>query len=119
MKDSYKVRAYNGGVFGGFSSVKKAYFLKPLKEVKVRRNTKRKAKVFWKKRTYTTTYQVQYATNARFKKAKKVSVSRKNGSLITKQLKKKVYYFRVRYSYKKAGVKSWSGWSEIRKIRIR
>lgn len=106
-------------MFGGFSSVKKAYFLKPLKEVKVRRNTKRKAKVFWKKRTYTTTYQVQYATNARFKKAKKVSVSRKNGSLITKQLKKKVYYFRVRYSYKKAGVKSWSGWSEIRKIRIR
>ena len=118
-KYSYKVRAYNGSVFGGFSSVKKAYFLKPLKEVKVRRNTKRKAKVFWKKRTYTTTYQVQYATNARFKKAKKVSVSRKNGSLITKQLKKKVYYFRVRYSYKKAGVKSWSGWSEIRKIRIR
>ena len=39
-----------------------------------------------------------------FKKGqKKLSVNRKNGSLITKQLKKKVYYFRVRYSYKKAG----------------
>lgn len=49
-KYSYKVRAYNGGVFGGFSSVKKAYFLKPLKEVKVRRNTKRKAKDFLEKK---------------------------------------------------------------------
>lgn len=48
-KYSYKVRAYNGGVFGGFSSVKKAYFLKPLKEVKVRRTPKEKQRFSGKK----------------------------------------------------------------------
>lgn len=118
-KYSYKVRAYNGGIFGGFSAVKKAYRLKTLKEVKVRRATGKRARISWKKRTYATTYQIQYATNAQFKKAKKISASRKNGMLNTKKLKKRVYYFRVRYSYKKGSVKSWSAWSEVRKIRIR
>lgn len=119
QKYSYKVRAYNGGVFGEFSSVKKAYRLKTLKKVKVKRNSGRKARVFWKKRTYATTYQVKYAANARFKNAKKISTSRKYGSLRTRQLKKKrVYYFRVRYSYSKNGIKSWSAWSEVKKLRI-
>lgn len=118
-KYSYKVRACNGGIFGGFSSVKKVYRLKKLNKVKVKRNSGRKTRVFWKKRVYSTTYQVQYSTKANFKNAKKISTSRKNSSLRTKQLKKKkVYYFRVRYSYSKNGVKSWSAWSEVKKIRI-
>ncbi len=118
-KYSYKVRACNGGIFGGFSSVKKVYRLKKLNKVKVKRNSGRKTRVFWKKRVYSTTYQVQYSTKANFKNAKKISTSRKNSSLRTKQLKKKkVYYFRVRYSYSKNGVKSWSAWSEVKRIRM-
>lgn len=118
-KYSYKVRAYNNGVFGGFSAVKKVYRLKALKGVKVRKNAGKRAGVSWEKRAYATTYQVQYATNAQFKKGKKISVSRKNGKVKTKKLKKRVYYFRVRYCYKKGLIKSWSAWSEVRKVRIR
>ena len=44
---------------------------------------------------------------------------KKNSRLTTKKLKKKTYYFQIRYSYKKGGVKSWSAWSKVKKIKIR
>lgn len=118
-KYSYKVRAYNSGVYGNFSTTKNIYRLKTLDRIKVRRSSGKKASVSWKKKSYSTAYQVQYALNPQMKKAKKISASRGKNSLKTKKLKRKVYYFQVRYSYRKAGIKSWSSWSKTKKIVIR
>lgn len=74
--------------------------------------------MLWKKKTYATTYQVKYAANPSFNKARKVSANKKNSRLTTKKLKKKTYYFQIRYSYKKGGVKSWSAWSKVKKIKF-
>ena len=62
---------------------------------------------------------VAIAANPSFNKARKVSANKKNSRLTTKKLKKKTYYFQIRYSYKKGGVKSWSAWSKVKKIKIR
>ena len=118
-KYTYKVRAYNNGIFGRFSSEKKVYRLKTLTNIRVKNTSGRRAAVLWKKKTYATTYQVKYAANPSFNKARKVSANKKNSRLTTKKLKKKTYYFQIRYSYKKGGVKSWSAWSKVKKVKIR
>lgn len=118
QKYSYKVRAYNNGLYGGFSNSQILYRLKNPGTIKVKRSTGKKVKVFWKKKSYATTYQVQYAWNPQFSHARKVSTGAKKGCLQTKKLKKKTYYFRVRYSYKKGSVKSWSAWSKVKKIKL-
>lgn len=115
---SYKIRPYNEGVFGRGSTVKTIYRLRTLTEVKVKKAAGQKVAVCWKKTACATGYQVKYAANPQFKKVKKISVGQKNSSLTTKQLKKQIYYFRVRYSYRKGNTKSWSGWSEIKQIQI-
>lgn len=119
QKYTYKVRAYNSGVFGKFSAEKRAYRLKKITNIRVRNTSGRRATVSWKKKAYATSYQVKYATNPYFNKAKKVSTNKKNSHLKTKKLKKKTYYFQIRYCYQKGGVKTWSAWSQVRKIRIR
>lgn len=119
QKYTYKVRAYNSGIFGSFSSAKKVYRLKTLTNVGVKRTSGRRVAVSWKKKTYATAYQIKYATNPSFKKAKKVSADKKNSRLKTKKLKKRTYYFQIRYCYKKGGLKSWSAWSKVRKVVIR
>lgn len=118
QKYTYKVRAYNSGIFGSFSSEKKAYRLKNLTNIKVKKVSGKRAAVSWKKNTYATTYQVRYTANPHFNKAKKVSTSKKNHQLKTKTLKKKTYYFQVRYCYKKGGIKTWSAWSKAKKMKI-
>ena len=119
QKYTYKVRAYNSGVFGKFSAEKKAYRLKKITNIRVRNTSGRRVTVSWKKKAYATSYQVKYAANPYFNKAKKVSTAKKNSRLKTKKLKKKTYYFQVRYCYKKGGLKSWSAWSKVRKVVIR
>lgn len=65
----------------------------------------------------TTGYQVSYATNKKFKKAKKQS-SKKLKTVISK-LKKKTYYIRVRAYRKDDGGKVYSKWSAVKKIKIK
>lgn len=68
-------------------------------------------------------YQVEYATNKRFKKRKKISVKRIRKGTITKRgwkVKKKTYYVRVRaYQKMQNGKTVYSRYSKTRKIRIR
>ena len=116
---SYKIRPYNSGVFGRGSAIKTVYRLKSPGQIKVKRVTGKKVSVIWKKMSYSTNYQVQYAGNRKMKKARKISTSRKNTTVKTKKLQTKVYYFRVRYLYRKNGIKSWSAWSQIKKITVR
>lgn len=114
----YKVRPYNSGVFGKGSAVKNIYRLKTLNEIKVKQIAGKKAVVCWKKKSGVTSYQIKYATNLQFKNARSLSASRKDSSSKTKKLKKKIYYFKVRYYYKKGSTKSWSKWSVVKKVQI-
>lgn len=96
------------------------------KKVKVS-STGKKLTVKWKKlsaaqRKAVTKIEVQYSRYRSFRSAATVSktVSPKKSSLKVKKLKKgRKYYVRVRTISNKNGTKSVSGWSKIRKIKIK
>lgn len=80
-----------------------------------------KAKVSWKKVSGMTGYQIQYAANPKFSKAKTVRVkgASKTSGTIKGMDKGKTYYIRIR-SYKTASGKNYvSAWSTAKKITIR
>lgn len=77
-----------------------------------------KATITWAKKTGAESYEVQYATNAKFKSAKTKTV--KKNTVTLKSLKAgKTYYVRVR-SYKvKYGKKRYSNYSKVKKIVVK
>ena len=82
----------------------------------------KKMQIKWKKQSSVTGYQIQYATNKKFTKGKKtVTVSGKNttSKKISKLKKKKTYYVRIRTYKKVSGKKYYSGWSAVKKVKIR
>lgn len=79
---------------------------------------KRKAKASWKKLTNVSGYQIQYAPNKKFKKAKSKTV--KSTSVTIKKLKKKKTYFvRVRAYKLVDGKKVYGKWSVVKKVKIK
>lgn len=118
-KYSYRVRAYNDGIYGRYSTAKTTYCLRNrLSNVRVRRKSARKVQVSWRRMRGATKYQVEYARNKNFKNSRKVSASSKRGSLTTRKLSKRKYYFRVRYLYRKGSVKAWSPWSRTMRFNV-
>ena len=89
-----------------------------IKGLVVKNQKKLKAKATWKKLTNVFGYQIQYAPNKKFKKAKSKTV--KSSSVTLKKLKKKKTYFvRVR-AYKLAnGKKVYGKWSSVKKVKIK
>ena len=92
--------------------------------VKVEKVTKgtKSFKVTWKKKTGVSGYQVQYATDKKFKKNKKtVTVAKKNATSKTiKKLKsKKTYYVRVRTYKIVNGKKVYSSWSKVKAVKTK
>ena len=85
---------------------------------KLKISGKHKVKATWKKLTNVSGYQLQYAPNKKFKKAKSKTV--KSSSVTLKKLKKKKTYFvRVR-AYKLAnGKKVYGKWSSVKKVKIK
>lgn len=77
-------------------------------------------KVTWKKQTKNTTgYQVQYATDSKFKNNKKtVTISKKGttSKTISKLKAKKKYYVRIRTYKAKNNKKSYSSWSKSKTV---
>ncbi len=62
-------------------------------------------------------FELQYGTSKKFKKAKKVILTKKS---YTKKLKKgKTYYVRVRGYNLKNGKKLYSAWSNVKKVKIK
>ena len=90
------------------------------KITKLQNKAVKKVVVTWKKSKKATGYQLQYATNKKFKKAKKVTIKRAATTKITvKKLKKKTYYFRIR-AYKKQGKTTvYTAWSKARKVKVK
>ena len=89
-----------------------------IKGLAVKNQKKLKVKATWKKLTNVSGYQIQYAPNKKFKKAKSKTV--KSSSVTLKKLKKKKTYFvRVR-AYKLAnGKKVYGKWSSVKKVKIK
>lgn len=85
--------------------------------VKVSRG-KRKMKVYWNKQTAQVTgYEIQYATNSKFSKAKKVAVKNPaTNKIITKLQGNKKYYVRIRTYKSVAGIKYYSSWSKAKTV---
>ena len=85
---------------------------------KLKVSGKRKAKATWKKLTNISGYQIQYAPNKKFKKAKSKTV--KSTSVTIKKLKKKKTYFvRVRAYKLVDGKKVYGKWSVVKKVKIK
>ena len=87
---------------------------------------KKKFKVAWKKISGVTGYQIQYATDKKFKKNKKtvtVKGSKTTSKTISKLKSKKTYYVRVR-TYKTVKVngkstKVYSSWSKVKSVKTK
>ena len=86
---------------------------------KTAKNTKgRKLTASWKKASEADGYQIQYAPNKKFKKAKSKTV--KSTSVTLKKLKKKTTYFvRVRAYKVVDGKKVYGKWSSVKKVKIK
>lgn len=81
----------------------------------------KKMKVYWKKNTKVTGYQIQYSTSSKFKSAKTVTVKgyKYTSKTISKLTKKKKYYVRVRTYKTVSSAKYYSGWSGVKSVTIK
>ena len=95
-----------------------------LKKTKLSSAKSTKKKTFtttWKKTGGNSGWQVQYSTNKKFRSGvRTVNLKANNTKLTVRKLKsRKNYYVRIR-SYKKVRKQTWySGWSSVKKVRIR
>ena len=110
------------GRYGKYSGT--AAFKINLKKTKLSSAKSTKRKTFtttWKKTGGNSGWQVQYSTNKKFRSGvRTVNLKSRNTKLTVRNLKsRKNYYVRVR-SYKKVGNQTWySGWSNVKTVRIR
>ena len=87
---------------------------------KVSNSGKGKVKISWLRNTNCSGYQIQYATDKKFSKAKTVTASAESNSKTISSMKKgKTYYFRIRGYRTVAGKKYYSNWSASKSIRIK
>ena len=84
----------------------------------VKNQKKFKVKVIWKKLTNVSGYQIQYAPNKKFKKAKSKTV-KTTSAMIKKLKKKKTYFVRVRAYKLVDGKKVYGKWSAVKKVKIK
>ena len=82
----------------------------------------RKLKVTVKKVSGADGYQIQYSTSKKFAKGNKTKTISKNKTTsytIKKLKKKKTYYVRIRTYKKVSGKTYYSGWSSVKKVKIK
>lgn len=92
--------------------------LTKIKGVAAKNQKKYKVKVTWKKVSNSLGYQIQYATNKKFKKAKKKTV--KSTFVTLKKLKKKkTYFIRIRAYKIVDGKKVYGKWSSVKKVKVK
>ena len=92
-------------------------------KLKSAKNAKgKKIVVKWKKNTAGNGYQIQYSTSKKFAKGNKTKTISKNKTTsytIKKLKKKKTYYVRIRTYKKVSGKTYYSGWSSVKKVKIK
>ena len=109
---------------GSYSGKKTIYFkIVPQKTtIKSLKAKKKGFTVKWKKQTIKTSgYQIQYATNKKFKNAHKITIKSKDKTSykVAKLKSKKKYYVRVRTYKSINGKKYYSFWSDIGTIKTK
>lgn len=92
--------------------------LKHLKDALTKQVKQKSIKVQWKKKRGAKGYQVQIASDKKFKKNKKSATVRTNTKKFT-NMKKGTYYVRVRVITYKNGKKVYGRWSKVKKLQIR
>ncbi len=93
---------------------------KKVKIKKVKSTGKKKIKVTWEWDVYTDGYQIQYATNKKFKKKRSKNASMYSSSKVIKKLKsKKKYFVRVRAYVVVNGEKKYGKWSKVKKVKVK
>lgn len=78
-----------------------------------------KAALKWKKAKKASGYQIQYATNAKFRSSRRITVAKGSATskAISKLKRKKTYYFRI-HAYKKSGKATiYGAYSKVKKIK--
>ena len=91
--------------------------LKSVKNAKGKKMT-----IKWVKNTAGNGYQIQYSTSKKFAKGNKTKTISKNKTTsytIKKLKKKKTYYVRIRTYKKVSGKTYYSGWSSVKKVKIK
>lgn len=89
---------------------------------KVKSAKKKTLLVQWKKLTGINGYQIQIATDKKFKKDKKsylVKKAKTTKKTIKKLKRKKKYYVRIRAYQTVNGKKVYGGWSKAKKVKIK
>lgn len=118
---AYKITVTFKGDYSGKKVL--TYYInpKPVKITSVKSTKKGYLNVSWTtQKKEISGYQVQYADNSKFKKAKTVSVSYKSKSVLIKKLKsKKIYRVRVSTFKKVGGKKYYSSWSTVKSAKTK
>ena len=87
----------------------------------LKNNKSKKALVKWKKNAKANGYEIQYSLKKSFKNTKKKGITKK--ATVSKTLsglkKGKTYYVRIRTYKKVNGVKQYSAWSKVKKVKIK
>ena len=107
----------NTTVTGTTKKEKQSFVAVPAK-VTLKNKKAKKMIVSWKKVKGAKGYQIQYATNKKYKKGKKIT-TRKTKYTIKKLKKKKTYYVRVRAYTVNNGKKVYGKWSKVKKVKIK
>ena len=88
--------------------------------VTAKSSKKGQAKISWKPVKSISGYQIQYSTSANMKKAKAViAKSNAKNATLKKLSSKKNCYIRIRTYKTVKGKKYYSGWSAVKKVKIR
>ncbi len=121
----YTVRCITstGTFVSGYNTAGKAMVrLKGTTIASVGNTGSKKMAVKWKKNASASGYQIQYSTNSKFTGGNKYAVITKNSTLsktISNLTKNKIYYVRVRCYKTVSGVKYYSAWSAVKKLKIK
>ncbi|MCR5544322.1 MAG: glycoside hydrolase family 9 protein [Eubacterium sp.] len=89
--------------------------------VKAKNVKKRSVSLSWKQPKGATGYQIQYATNKKFKNKKTININK--GTTVKKKLtrlkKGKKYFIRIRAVKTSQGAKQYSAWSVVKKVKVK
>ncbi len=124
-KYQYKIVSYKKvgkSTYEGASSKKKIIYRISAPKIKELSNKSgRKIAIKWTKNKKATGYQIQYATNSKFKNAKTVTVKKASAvsKVITKLKKNSTYRVRVRAYKTVSGKKYYSAWCSKKSVKVR
>ena len=107
------------GKYAQYSGTAKFKILPQKVKLSSAKQAKSRMDVKWTRNKGVNGYQIIYGTDKKFRNAQSKNVGANTKSVKLKVSKKKTYYVKIR-SYKKVGKEIWySGWSSVKKLKIK